>query len=81
MDNARSGSYCEFGIGYSGQPNWGILFTLFKSACTHLNLFTHETMVKKSHVVDYDAWVLFSAIVAGWLMGLLNWLINSVKTH
>jgi hypothetical protein len=39
-------------------------------------------MVKNSHVVDYDAWVLFlSAIVAGWLMGLLNWLINSVKTH
>jgi hypothetical protein len=38
----------------------------------HLNLFTHETMVKiGSHVVDYDAWVLFlSAIVAGWLMGL-----------
>jgi hypothetical protein len=24
-----------------------------------------------SHVVDYDAWVLFCAIVAGWLMGLL----------
>jgi hypothetical protein len=46
----------------------------------HLNLFTHETMVKiGSHVVDYDAWVLLSAIVAGWLMGLLNWLINSVK--
>jgi formate/nitrite transporter FocA (FNT family) len=61
----------------------GILFTLFISLLApHLNLFTHETMVKiGSHVVDYDAWVLLSAIVAGWLMGLLNWLINSVKTH
>jgi formate/nitrite transporter FocA (FNT family) len=33
----------------------------------------------RSHVVDYDACSFLSAIVAGWLMGLLNWLINSVK--
>jgi hypothetical protein len=32
-----------------------------------------------SHVVDYDAWVLFLSAIVAWLMGLLNWLINSVK--
>jgi formate/nitrite transporter FocA (FNT family) len=71
-----------WGLVILGNLIGGILFTLFISLLApHLNLFTHETMVKiGSHVVDYDAWVLFlSAIVAGWLMGLLNWLINSVK--
>jgi formate/nitrite transporter FocA (FNT family) len=71
-----------WGLVILGNLIGGILFTLFISLLApHLNLFTHETMVKIGiHVVDYDAWVLFlSAIVAGWLMGLLNWLINSVK--
>jgi formate/nitrite transporter FocA (FNT family) len=71
-----------WGLVILGNLIGGVLFTLFISLLApHLNLFTHETMVKiGSHVVDYDAWVLFlSAIVAGWLMGLLNWLINSVK--
>lgn len=72
-----------WGLVILGNLVGGILFTLFISLLApHLNLFTHETMVKiGSHVVHYDAWVLFlSAIVAGWLMGLLNWLINSVKS-
>jgi formate/nitrite transporter FocA (FNT family) len=71
-----------WGLVILGNLIGGILFTLFISLLApHLNLFTHETMVKiGTHVVHYDAWVLFlSAIVAGWLMGLLNWLINSVK--
>ena len=71
-----------WGLVILGNLIGGILFTLFISLLApHLNLFTHETTVKiGSHVVHYDAWVLFlSAIVAGWLMGLLNWLINSVK--
>jgi formate/nitrite transporter FocA (FNT family) len=58
----------------------GILFALFISVIgPHLNLFTHETMVTiGDHVLHPDGWVLFlSAIVAGWLMGLLNWLLNS----
>ena len=72
-----------WGLVILGNLIGGILFTLFISLLApHLNLFTHETMVKiGSHIVNYDAWVLFlSAIVAGWLMGLLNWLINSVKS-
>jgi formate/nitrite transporter FocA (FNT family) len=71
-----------WGLVILGNLIGGILFTLFISLLApHLNLFTHETMVKiGTHVVHYDAWVLFlSAIVAGWLMGLLNWLINGVK--
>ncbi|SHG95878.1 Formate/nitrite transporter FocA, FNT family [Flavobacterium micromati] len=58
----------------------GILFTLFIGLLgPSLKLFTHETMVSiGTHVVHHEGWVLFlSAIVAGWLMGLLNWLLNS----
>ncbi|WP_016991294.1 formate/nitrite transporter family protein [Flavobacterium sp. ACAM 123] len=72
-----------WGLVILGNITGGILFTLFISLLApHLNLFTHETMVKiGSHIIHHDAWVLFlSAIVAGWLMGLLNWLMNSVKS-
>lgn len=58
----------------------GILFTLLiGTLAPQLNLFTHETMATiGTHVLDHDGWILFlSAIVAGWLMGLLNWLLNS----
>lgn len=58
----------------------GILFTLFIAYLgPKLDLFTHETMITiGEHVVHYDSWVLFlSAVVAGWLMGLLTWLLNS----
>ena len=69
-----------WGVVVLGNVAGGILFTLFIGyLAPKLNLFTHETMVTiGEHVVHYDAWVLFlSAIVAGWLMGLLNWLLNS----
>ncbi|NRT16584.1 formate/nitrite transporter FocA (FNT family) [Flavobacterium sp. 28A] len=71
-----------WGLVILGNIVGGIIFTLFIGLLApQLNLFTHETMVKiGSHVVHHDAWVLFlSAIVAGWLMGLLNWLLNSAK--
>jgi len=69
-----------WGLVIVGNIVGGILFTLFISLLApNLNLFTHDTMVIiGNHVLDYDAWVIFlSAIVAGWLMGLLNWLLNS----
>ncbi|MGO4820891.1 MULTISPECIES: formate/nitrite transporter family protein [unclassified Flavobacterium] len=72
-----------WGLVILGNVVGGILFTLFISVLApHLNLFTQDTMVKiGTHVVHHDAWVLFiSAIVAGWLMGLLNWLLNSAKS-
>jgi formate/nitrite transporter FocA (FNT family) len=71
-----------WGLVILGNVIGGILFTLFISfLAPKLDLFTQETMVTiGEHVVHYDAWILFlSAIVAGWLMGLLNWLLNSAK--
>jgi formate/nitrite transporter FocA (FNT family) len=71
-----------WGLVILGNVIGGILFTLFISfLAPKLDLFTHETMATiGEHVVHYDAWILFlSAIVAGWLMGLLNWLLNSAK--
>lgn len=58
----------------------GILFTLFiGNIGPRMNLFSHETMVEiGTHVLNNDSWVLFlSGITAGWLMGLLTWLMNS----
>ncbi len=61
----------------------GIIFTLFIGAIgPKLGLFTPETMaIVGNHVLDHEAWVLFlSAVTAGWLMGLLTWLLNSTET-
>ena len=58
----------------------GIIFAVFIGILgPQLNLFTQETMVEiGSHVISQDSWVLLmSAVVAGWLMGLLTWLLNS----
>ncbi len=46
-----------------------------------LHLFNAETVSKIAmHVTDYSTWViLVSAILAGWLMGLLSWVISSSK--
>ncbi len=69
-----------WGLVIIGNVFGGILFVLFiGSLGPRLDLFTHETMAEiGEHIVDNDAWTLFlSAVVAGWLMGLLNWLLNS----
>lgn len=44
-----------------------------------MHLFTNEEMViVGTHVLNYEWWVLLlSGITAGWLMGLLTWLLNS----
>jgi formate/nitrite transporter FocA (FNT family) len=69
-----------WGLVIFGNVVGGILFTLFIGfLAPQLKLFTHQTMVSiGTHVVHHNAWILFlSAVVAGWLMGLLNWLLNS----
>ena len=69
-----------WGLVIVGNVIGGILFTLFIGALApQLNLFTHETMITVgSHVAHHDGWIIFlSAIVAGWLMGLLTWILNS----
>lgn len=46
-----------------------------------LHIFDLETVATiAKHVTDYNLWViLVSAILAGWLMGLLSWVITSSK--
>ena len=46
-----------------------------------LGIFDHQTIVAiGEHVAGYDSWVIVvSAILAGWMMGLLSWLITSSK--
>tara|TARA_R110002051_G_scaffold250747_2_gene310102 strand:- start:21271 stop:22116 length:846 start_codon:yes stop_codon:yes gene_type:complete len=71
-----------WGLVILGNVIGGIVFTLFIGVLgPNLGLFTHDTMVTiGEHVLKPDSWVLFlSVIVAGWLMGLLNWLLNSTK--
>jgi formate/nitrite transporter FocA (FNT family) len=64
----------------SGNLLGGMLFAFFiGSIAPHMNLFSHKTMIEiGTHVLNYDSWVLLlSGITAGWLMGLLTWLMNS----
>lgn len=59
----------------------GMFFAYFiGNLAPKMHLFTTETMVSVgTHVLNYDWWVLLlSAITAGWLMGLLTWLLNSI---
>ncbi|MDT7827378.1 formate/nitrite transporter family protein [Pricia sp. S334] len=72
-----------WGLVISGNVLGGIVFTFFIGILApNFGLFTSDTMVTVGHhVLDYEAWVLFlSAITAGWLMGLLTWLLNSTET-
>lgn len=58
----------------------GMFFAFFiGNLAPKMNLFTTDTMVAVGrHVLNYEWWViLFSAITAGWLMGLLTWLLNT----
>lgn len=58
----------------------GMFFAYFiGKLAPRMHLFTIETMVNVGgHVINYQWWVLLlSAITAGWLMGLLTWLLNS----
>ncbi len=72
-----------WGVVISGNVIGGIIFTFFIGTLgPHLGLFTTDTMATVgNHILDHEAWVLFlSAITAGWLMGLLTWLLNSTET-
>jgi len=58
----------------------GMFFAYFiGNLAPEMHLFTTETMINVgTHVLNYKWWVLLlSAITAGWLMGLLTWLLNS----
>ncbi len=69
-----------WGVVILGNIIGGIVFVFsIGSLASHLGVFDHQTMVKLGvHVFDYGYWILLgSSIFAGWLMGLLTWLLNS----
>ncbi|WP_310991274.1 formate/nitrite transporter family protein [Aequorivita marina] len=71
-----------WGIVIVGNLIGGMFFVYFiGSLAPKMHLFTNDTMVKVgTHVLNYPWWVLLlSAITAGWLMGLLAWLLNSTR--
>ena len=69
-----------WGIVIFGNIIGGIAFVFFIGAVApELGVFDQSTMATiGSHVLGNNNWVLFlSAVMAGWLMGLLTWLLNS----
>ncbi len=69
-----------WGIVIVGNILGGNFFVLFiGSLAPEMNLFDTDTMVAVGiHILDHKPLTLFlSAIAAGWLMGLLTWLLNS----
>jgi len=59
----------------------GMIFVFFIGfLAPEMNLFTHQVMADiGNHVLNYSSVVIFlSAVTAGWLMGLLTWLVSSI---
>lgn len=59
----------------------GILFVLFIAfLAPEMNLFSHRVMAEiGEHVLGFSNLIIFlSAITAGWLMGMLTWLLSSI---
>ena len=71
-----------WGIVIVGNVLGGNFFVIFiSSLAPELGLFDTDTMVTVgTHILNHKPWALFlSAIAAGWLMGLLTWLLNSTN--
>ena len=69
-----------WGVVIAGNIIGGIIFSLIVYLLIpRLHIFNIEDMATiGAHVIDYDYIVLFfSAMLAGWLMGLLSWVLNS----
>jgi len=59
----------------------GMIFVFFIGfLAPEMSLFTHQVMADiGKHVLNYSSAVIFlSAVTAGWLMGLLTWLVSSI---
>jgi formate/nitrite transporter FocA (FNT family) len=64
----------------TGNLTGGIIFsTLTFLIAPSMGIFNTDTMVEIAiYVLDIDIWVMFfSALLAGWLMGLMSWVLNS----
>ena len=84
LNNRRSvwSLFQIWGVVILGNLAGGMLIALTVSWLgSGLNLFEAEVIAKiGEHFVDYDILTIFlSAIMAGWLMGLLSWLVTSSK--
>ena len=84
LNNRRSvwSLFQIWGVVIFGNLAGGMLMGLTVSWLgSELNLFEAEVIAKiGEHFVDYDILTIFlSAIMAGWLMGLLSWLVTSSK--
>lgn len=69
-----------WGLVIVGNIIGGMFFAYFVgNLAPKMHLFTNETMVSVgTHVINHEWWViLLSATTAGWLMGLLTWLLNT----
>lgn len=84
LNNRRSvwSLFQIWGVVIFGNLAGGMLIALTVSWLgSGLNLFEANVIAKiGEHFVDYDILTIFlSAIMAGWLMGLLSWLVTSSK--
>lgn len=70
-----------WGLVIVGNVLGGMFFAYFIGILApKMKLFDHQTMVAVgTHALNYEWWILLlSAITAGWLMGLLTWLLNAI---
>lgn len=71
-----------WGVILAGNLLGGYLFSLVLAYFVpHIGIVTPEILVKLAYkVIDFPTWVILgSAILAGWLMGLLSWLLASAQ--
>ncbi len=71
-----------WGIILAGNLLGGYLFSFVISYFVpHIGILTPDVLVKLAEkVIDFPAWVILgSAVLAGWLMGLLSWLLASAQ--
>jgi formate/nitrite transporter FocA (FNT family) len=69
-----------WGIVYSGNLLGGFVFSFILVELAPVIGFTSEKALEELALkaLDYSSWVIFvSAILAGWMMGLLGWLVTS----
>lgn len=71
-----------WGIVYLSNIIGGTIFALLATSIgPKLGVVSSDAFAEIAHhVVDYDWWVvLLSAVLAGWLMGLLSWIVSASK--
>jgi formate/nitrite transporter FocA (FNT family) len=69
-----------WGIVYIGNLLGGFLFSLLNvTIAPKIGIITDEAFFDLAYkLVNYDSWIIFlSALLAGWMMGLLGWLVTS----